>query len=277
VIRRDPPWLLRPPLSGQVRGEGGPQAQSVGPKDAAAIATQVAGALVQLGSSEVIDVEAAQEIFAQLMLPLGIKIDVEAMRKRLEDEKAEEEATAEEETLDADIAQAEAAIAEDQVTEAFDESKVHREGGKFASKDGGGSAGAGGPSLAEKMKAAGTNSLVEYLDHLKEKKAEAKKGGEGKATGGGGKGGGKKDEKKGGGGKGGGGSAPKPMAVQALKKALGTAKPGQSASLTVGGKAVTGTVERSMGGMVMIRLSNGNSVVVHDKQRDISGAKFGGG
>lgn len=265
------------PVSGAIAGPG------LDPKSVTMMISQMATALNTLGTAKIIDVEVAQDVTAKFFEPLGIKIDLDAMRTRLEEEEqADAEAAA-----GADVAQAQAAVDAqgdgeadpnaDPLAEAFDESKVHREGGKFAAKDGG--------SLADKMKAAGIADVGEYLQHVKDKEKEAKKGGgAAKGKGGGGaakpKGGGKGGaEKKGGGGKGGGAAKAAPaMKGQQLKAALNDVKIGASISVTTAdGQVVNGKVERKAGGMTMITREDGGTSVIHDKMTNISQLHIDGG
>lgn len=262
---------------------GGVQGAGLDPKSVTTMIGQMSTALNTLGTAQIIDVEVAQDIIAKFFEPLGIKIDLDEMRGRLDAEKEEEAAAAEAETLGADVAQAQAAVdaqgaGEDPLAEgwvwegqeAFDESKVNREGGKFASKNGGETL-----SLGQKMKAAGIADVGEYLDHVKQQEKESKKkggsGGKGKAGKKGGKG---KASKKGGKG---GGKAPS-LNTQQLKAAIRGLKAGQTVHVTTSdGVQVSGKVERSAGGMTMITRADGGTSVIHDKMNNVSQLHVEGG
>ena len=66
-----------------------PAAAGLDPKSVTGMIAQVSGALVQLGTAGVIDVEVAQDIVVKFFEPLGISIDVEAMRARIKKDEAE--------------------------------------------------------------------------------------------------------------------------------------------------------------------------------------------
>ena len=273
---------------------GGIQGAGLDPKSVTSMIAQMATALNTLGAAQIIDVEVAQDITAKFFEPLGIKIDLDAMRDRLEEEKEEEEeaaAEAEGENQDAILGQAQAAVdaqaaGEDPLAEgwvwegqeAFDESKVNREGGKFAPKQNSAVEGGGdGQSLGQRMKAAGIADVGEYLEYVKQQqKASKAKGG----SGGAGKGGKGKAEKKGGGKGGagkGGGKAPL-LSPQQTKAAIHGLKVGQTVHVTTAdGQVVSGKVERTGGGMTMVTRADGGTSVIHDKMTNISQLHVDGG
>lgn len=270
------------PAEGSDRALASPDVQAW-----ATVLDKVSGVLVELGNAGVIDGEFAQAVVAKLFAQVGIAVDVEAMQARLDAE--EQEAADEEDAAQGDpnvdpladmelpdelVAEAFRAVMDDAsfpmrilayesgddwpLLEAFDEAKVKRgPGGKFAEK----------PDVTSEYSPV-TTALKAQID---------------KILGGGGKG--KKPR-----------AAPKGRTAKGRAAPKGRAKAGgkgraakaksltrgelgqqirglkQGSSITItlaNGSKVTGTVDKSAGGVAIVKTANGD-VILHGGLKNVA-------
>lgn len=246
-------------IGGEGDGEAAVRAPMVAdPKTGADILAKVSDALVTLGNAGVIDGQFAQEVVARLFAMLGVTVDVEAMRARLEEEEAddagEEMAAGDGETDPLADLELEDELVAEALREAFDEAKVKRgPGGKFAEK----------PDVTDEYSPASKELRAQIDKILGEKAKKAKGAGKGKA----------KAAPKPKGGKGKVAKAKplaKPLAKAALTQQLRQLKQGSSITVTLAnGSVIKGTVDRAAGGVAIVQTAKG-AVILHGGLKNVA-------
>jgi hypothetical protein len=286
------------------QGEGQPAAQAVvtpQAKEMASVIDTITKSLVALGNSRVIDGEFAQQVVAKLYAALGIEVDLDAMRARLEAEQEEADAAEQEpaggagataddlpedvdDLIDLDdmaleevysigaanleglgILDPEANLREGLLLlcEAFEASLHPRgPGGKFAKKAGGEDEGEGqGGGVAVSPEVEAR--AQELAAEMIAKQAE-KKPRKPRAP---------KDP-----------NAPKTprkpatptMNTKELTSAIGELKAGDPVTISLAnGLEVSGTVEVAQSGVAMLKTADGKYAVLHDRLKGVSGLTSG--